>query len=121
MSVDFTQKFYNFDGAVITDHGTRDGNPHLYDLTLSRVTCGALLGNVPGEPPADAEDHLKRFMLATHIKDNAKAELSSEELSLIKARIAKTYFNAAIVGQAVFMLDPEAVKASAHRPAKKAA
>lgn len=110
MPIDFTQPLKTFDGANMTEVAVGpDGKPTTVVITLSRISCMALLGAAVNEPSADADEHLERFLLAQKIRDNKSAVLSSEEITRIKTRIARSYNNAILTGQAVAMLDEGAV------------
>lgn len=110
--IDFRQVLKNpIDNSEMTENVKGpDGLPVTAQFTLSRVCVNSLLGAIQNEPPASGEEQLSRWKLAKKI-NNSEAELSSEEISLIKARVAKMYNIALIVGQSLEMLDPAATGA----------
>lgn len=123
MPIDFTQTLKDMDGNDYPDITRRGTETVTVPMTLSRVACNSLVGAVPNEKPCDGEEHLHRFMLAQRIKDNPAAELSAEDIALIKERIAKSYNIPLIAGQALAMLDPAAAAQAGpkHKPARRAA
>ena len=99
-AVDFTQQITQFDGSDLT--GT-DGKPTR--LTLEAVAENALLGTYNDEQNLSGEEKLKRYHLAMKIYDHkSDAELSAEELALVKRLIAKSY-NTLVMGRAWELLD----------------
>lgn len=87
-----------------------DGKTQSVPFTLSRACINALLGSAVNEQTATGEEHLHRWLLAQRI-NNAEAELSAEDIALIKARVSKMYAQALVVGQVLSLLDPAAVGA----------
>lgn len=130
MPIDFTQCLVNpMTGEKMTEATVLKGEKTTVDMTLSRVVCSALLGTITGETATDPNEHVRRFLLAERIKDNAGAVVSAEEVALAKSRVARAFQNAMIAGQACAMLDPDAVAAisrgeqpkAPHKPDKAAA
>jgi hypothetical protein len=99
-ALDFTQQITQFDGSDLM--GT-DGKPTR--LTLESVAENALLGTYNDEQNLTGEEKLKRYHLAMKIYDHkTDAELSAEELALVKRLIAKSY-NTLVMGRAWELLD----------------
>lgn len=108
MPIDFTARLKDMDGNDIMDIARKGDKVDSVPLTLSRVATNSLCGAIPNEKQADGEEYLKRFILAQLVNGNAAAELSAEQITMIKDRVAKAYNNALVVGQALTMLDADA-------------
>lgn len=95
-ATDFTQKILDANNQPIKQENR--------DLTLGDVSSAALFANRPDDK-ASSEDKFKRGILALKLKD-AKGDivLSSEEITLIKDQIGKS-FSPLIVVRAWQMLD----------------
>ena len=97
MQVDFSKQFKNFDGTTIPEKAGEDKS-----FTLATASINAVMNP---EEKLSGEDSVKRLDLATAIYAATKPlELTSEQVSLIKAQIAKVY-GPLIVGQAWKMLE----------------
>lgn len=101
--VDFTTPLAQLDGKPFLGP---DGKP--VETTLGSVAETALLGSYADEQNLSGEDKVKRFYLANKIHNNRAASLTTEEVTLIKRLIAKTY-NPLVVGLAWTILDPASV------------
>ena len=110
--IDFKQVLRNpVDNSEMTENiKGPDGKPQSVPFTLSRACINALLGSAMNEQQATGEEHLHRWLLAQRI-NNVEAELSAEDISLIKARVSKMYAQSLVVGQVLALLDPAAVGA----------
>lgn len=93
MKIDFS--------AAITD---LDGKP-IADLVLSRMATDALLMPFPDERDLSGEEKITRFKLAQRIHGKEDADLSVEEVALLKRLIAKAYATLACA-RAWELLDP---------------
>lgn len=102
MSIDFTRVLKNFDGSEIM-HGNTT-----VPFTLSLCAVNALVSGA-NDPNLSGDQQLKQYLLAEKI-DGKVVDLTSEEISLIKERINKTYNAPLIAGQALKMLDPVQAK-----------
>ena len=104
LALDFTQPLTTLSGQPFTDPDSK------VTITLATIAENALLQAYPDEQNLSGEEKLKRYTLARKIEDNKqKAELSAEEIALLKKLIAKLY-NPLILGQSWKMLDPASVK-----------
>lgn len=121
MAIDFTRVLKTMDGATLTELAQLgDGKPpESVNATLGRIACNALVNSNQGERALPGDEQVKRFFLAQKVLGNAAAELSADEIVLIKDRIAKTYDKALVVGQAWEMLDPEGTAAERAKTDKK--
>jgi hypothetical protein len=93
--------------AAITD---LDGKPEMLDggrtMTLRIASEVALLSNFPDEPALATEAKSERFWLAERIHRPGAADLSAEEVALLKRLIGKAY-PPLVVGRAIQLLDPK--------------
>ena len=103
LALDFTQPLTTLSGQPFTDPDSK------VTITLATIAENALLQAYPDEQNLSGEEKLKRYTRARKIEDNKqKAELSAEEIALLKKLIAKLY-NPLILGQSWKMLDPASV------------
>lgn len=111
--INFNQVLKNIiDGEDMTENVRRaNGKVETIPFTLLRACLTALGGTAANEPPASANDQLQRFLLAEKINGIGPVELSADEIVLIKERLAKAYTAAAVVGQAIKLVDPGAAAA----------
>lgn len=104
-SVDFTQQLVDVDGKpMIDDAASKDGAP--IKVTLSKVSVIALLSDYRDEQNISPEEKFKRWQLAQKIHDANAAQLSAEDVALIKKLVGKR-FAASIVGPVFQIIDPE--------------
>jgi hypothetical protein len=75
------------------------------DLTLGRAVVNALFVMLPEERDLSGEQKFSRGLLAKRVESDPKAQLSAEEIAVVKRLIGKTYGTAVVV-QAYQMLDP---------------
>jgi hypothetical protein len=106
---DFSAKIIDIDGHPIIDDlkcpADKDGKRTCSDeLTLSTVSVRALLANFPDEQNLAGDEKLKRFVLASKIRDGGEVKLTAEEISLIKRLIGKAYVPT-VVGRSYPLLD----------------
>lgn len=99
--IDFTTVLTDLDGKPIAD---KDAPP----VTLGDVTANALFASYRDEQPS-GQDKVKRWTLALRVHKAQAAELTADEIKLIKDLIGKGY-GPLIVGQAWQILDPASVK-----------
>lgn len=90
-----------FEGHTLLDlddkpiPGTADGG----HLTLKLAVCEALTTGVEGDHALEGDKKLHQYKLARRIKKSAgPVDVSAEDITLIKARLAKRY-NSLVVGQ----------------------
>lgn len=101
--IDFTQDLYGIDGSRLQQQVVKDGP--LEPLTLGDVAVVALVSPSDDERNLDPMKKFQRDRLARKIYKNSKAELSPEEVSLIKERIGKIY-GPVQIGASWPLLDP---------------
>lgn len=105
---DFSTPIKDLDGNVIMEAASvPDGSPKA--VTLGRVAVNAVLQNYPDEAGLAGDVKVKRFMLAMKVVDAGEVELTAEEVTALKERIAKAY-GPLVVGRAWALLDPASVK-----------
>ena len=117
--IDFNVELKEFDGEGILDtrigpdgaaYAVRDEQGNKKYLTLKLVSVRSLMFTQKGED-ISGEDKLKRDDLASKIYDSEEAlELTSEQITLIKNQINKTYTYPRVVSQSWRLLDPPVVK-----------
>lgn len=93
MNIDFSKPLLDLDQKEIPG-----GN-------LGSVCVNALLTPAQGDERMSGEEKLKRYKLGMKISGNDSADLSAEELSLIKACVGKLYAPL-IVGRVYDAIDP---------------
>ena len=115
--IDMTVVLHDDNGRALKD--PMDATPddpkcaHCRDLTLGRAAAHALFGSYPDERSLSGDDKWARGLLAGRIRDAKKAELSAEEVTLLKKLIAEMYGPVVIV-QAFPALDPNALPPKVH-------
>jgi len=110
-AIDFTQTLLGANGKALMEGGDdcKPGQMPGRDcsqvpMTLSDAAVGALESALPDDG-TDAKKKFERDLLARKVYNNAKAELSPEDVAAIKDRIGKVW-NAPQVGAAWPLLDP---------------
>lgn len=101
-SIDFTQRLTSAMGEPMQQKD-KDGN--VEPLTLGDVALIALETPTDDDRTVDARKKFERDLLARRIWKNAHAELSPEDIALIKERIGKVY-GPAQIGATWPLLDP---------------
>ncbi len=76
-------------------------------LTIRKCCVDSLLATTEKGRGISGEEKIKWFKLAESIQDNDSVELNSEEVTLLKQRIA-LIFGVVVVGKAYELLDPKA-------------
>lgn len=118
MKVDLSFKIQKFDGSEFgdleQDGVDESGQPKFKvapPLTLKKACIDALIANYQDEQNLDAAKKTERGWLAQKIwsSTNQMIDLSAEEITIIKALIAKRY-NPLIVVLAWGALDPDSKK-----------
>lgn len=102
-AADFKAPILNLDGSRISSVPGDDKSPA---LTLGKVCEDALIANIPGDTPNEAEK-ARRFWLALKVHAGDK-ELSADEVSLVKKVVGLAY-GPLVVGRVIELLDPAAV------------
>ena len=97
MKIDFTKKFTNFVGEVLTEATSKR------EMTLGEVCIEALLA-VDKSETLDGMEKVRRYNLAQDIYSGKKDSLTSEDIVLLKELIGK-YYTPIVVGQAFPLLD----------------
>src|SRR5580698_10714579 len=93
--IDMTVTLHDDNGHALKD--PMDATPddpkctHCRDLTLGRAAAHALFGSYPDERNLSGDEKWARGLLAERMKDAPKAELSAEEVTLLKKLIAEMY------------------------------
>lgn len=94
--IDVTQPICDYDGKPLEDatHICQACGQNVEGVVLTlRLVCtsaAVFLATGPsGEPPLPGNDSVKRFALGMRIYENDKPDLTAEEISLLKERIAK--------------------------------
>lgn len=100
---DFTKVLRSFDGGEAVEGVNKDDTP--IKTTLGSVCRKALLSQVHGEQNGTWEDQFRRHMIADRIQNNPRCDLTAEEITLLKERIARIY-GPLVTGQCVELLDP---------------
>ncbi len=98
MKIDVTQEILGLDGKV----RQQNGKP----MTLRLICCEVLQAGFPDEPNLSGGDKLRRWKLATRIYNDKNPELSPEEVTELRALVAKAYISG-VVGPAWELLDPK--------------
>ncbi len=75
-------------------------------LTIRKCCVDSLLATTEKDKSLSGEEKIKRFKLAESIQDTDSVELDSEEVTLLKQRIA-LMFGVIVVGKAYELLDPK--------------
>jgi hypothetical protein len=95
---DFSTVLLDTKGAPIDDGGA--------PLTLRRACIIALDIGLQKDQNEGLSPKLKRGKLIEVLSTEAPANLSSEEVSLLKERVALTFTSASVVRQICLLLDP---------------
>jgi len=101
--IDFGEQLTGLDGKGLVEKA----NGHEVELTLSLVAINALLAMLPEEHALPATDKVRRFVIAT--KAVGQAELTAEEIAIVKACIGRAY-GPLVVARAWQLLDPASVR-----------
>lgn len=93
----------NFDAKILDLKGNplKDGTA---DLTLSDVTCAALIAVLQDDQNADSNKKMKLFRLAQTATKGGEQEVPAEDVVLLKERVSKMY-SALIVGRVFDLLE----------------
>lgn len=101
------RKVYNLDGDPMVEKNGKGPDAEERNASAVRMIANALIMNIPEDPkkprdPLDiGKDKLRDYELAVRIKQvdcDEEVELSSEEITVIKERVAICY-TTVIVGQ----------------------
>ena len=92
----------DFDGTDLTE----GQGPAKKNITCKSVLINALCAPIQGEN-VDGTEKYKRYKLADKINKNDEAQLSAEDIVLLKMVVGKLYFPL-IVGQIYDLLEPQA-------------
>lgn len=98
----------NFDRKMLTLKG-KDCDPPMWPepMTLGECCYLALRGASQQDQTSGLEQKLKLHKLMKKILKDNEADLTAEEVALLKDRIGRMFLSAEIVGVAADMLDPE--------------
>ncbi len=75
-------------------------------MTIRKCCVDSLLATTDKDKNIGGAEKIKRFKLAQSIQDNDSVELDSEQVTLLKQRIA-LMFGVIVVGKAYELLDPK--------------
>ena len=84
-----------------------DGKP-VPDLVAKKIMVDALLVSLEEDQRLPGEQKIKNFVLAQRISVGGHVDLTAEEVSLVKARVAKA-FNVLATGRIWELLDPASI------------
>lgn len=104
MRIDFSTVMCDIKGNPIKESTEENAK----DVTLSTISCTALLNSYPDEQNLPVVDKLRRYKLASKASDGGEQELSIEEVAELKKIIGKA-FPPLMVGRAYEILDPNTV------------
>lgn len=105
MKIDFSRKLLTLDGKPIAFELNADGEVTEYG-TLGNIAKRALMAPRPDGTPANGMEALQLFSLAMRIHESeGPTEVTAEEITLIKSRIAEGFNAPLLAGQAWAMLE----------------
>lgn len=104
MKIDFSTELLSLSGEPIKENIQDESGIKKVPLQLWKVCTDSLLAVFQDERNVTGEDKVKRWKLAQKIHEAKEVDLESEEISLIKSLIAKSY-SPAIVGPAFQLLE----------------
>lgn len=107
MKVDVTQILKSFNGKPIKTNTGTDDEPEIVDLTLRICITTALMYSSEQEIRSgpDANNRLKRFILAQEVYKKDEIVLSLDELTDLKKQI-NGFWATPVVASALIILDP---------------
>jgi len=113
-AIDFTTALKGLDGKTDMFQnvaGDQAGQPRRDEsgaILTETITLGKIVTNAlcAGGQNISGDEHVKRFILATRIREQQTVILSTAEIELIKQCIQKTYPATLIVAQCWLLLDP---------------
>lgn len=91
-------------GAVIVDLAGEPVDDGGKPATLGAVAVKALLANYPDEKGIDGKEKVRRFTLSAVCFNEAEADVSVEDVALLKGLIAKAY-GPLVVGRAFAIIE----------------
>lgn len=86
-----------------------DDKPFPDGATLRTVLLGACLNTLRADELMDAQQKVKLYLLSKKISEKGDAELTTDDVVLLKERVGKAY-NPLVVGRVYEILDPAALK-----------
>jgi hypothetical protein len=89
---------------IISGNPLKDGEK---DATLASVCVQALMASTPEDASMSAEEKVQAYVIASRIIKGGVVDVSVEEASLLKKRVAKLY-GPMVVGQCLPALDMDA-------------
>lgn len=107
MKRNFDLVFKKFNGNDIQD-GDALNEGITAALTLKATAVNSLMFSHEADKTTSGEEKLKRYLLATRINAGGMVEVSSEEISLLKMLIGRTY-PTLVVGQALLFLEQDVI------------
>lgn len=99
MQINFDRVLVNLDNEQLLDEQRKP-------LTLGRACAAALVGQQSGD--TSLADHVLRFKLGQKVL-TGNAELTIEEVALLKERVSKQFTAPIVVGQIAVILEGEKV------------
>lgn len=95
MAADLDARIVNLDGGPLLDDKGKETT-----LTVRSIAVNSLMAPYPDEQNLSGEDKMKRVDLARRLQDTkTKAELTSEDIVLIKRLVNKAYASPLVVEQ----------------------
>jgi len=127
-AIDFTTALKGLDGKtdmfqnVISDQSGQPRRDEGGALLTELITLGKIVTNAlcAGGQNISGEEHVKRFLLATKIREQQTVVLGTADIELIKQCIQKTYPATLIVAQCWLLLDPALSPETHAKPKVKA-
>lgn len=107
-TIDFSSPMLSLDGTPFR-HCEKDTPECKKPVTLAEVATGALLSpDFPGRPPTEGMEKAKRYDLALKIYKGGKADVSAEDIVLLKSVIGSNpNYSPAVVGRAYELMEPK--------------
>lgn len=103
MKINFSAPLLGLDGQPFMEAGK--------ELTLANVCVAALLQTYADEASLSGEEKYNRYALASRVHPGGESDASAEEISKIKAMIARL-FGPSVVGPAFNLLESKPTKLS---------
>ncbi len=100
-AIDFTQILTDLDGKPVKNSEI--------EVTLGAAATHALLTPFPDEQNLSGEEKVKRFLLATKVREAKDVKLTIDELNMIKKLVGKAYAPL-LVGRIWEIIDPASVE-----------
>lgn len=105
--VNFSRSLLRLDGTPIQEVVGKDekGEPVRGDMTVRSFVSGVLQAPMQGDEKLSAKERENHFDLLLRVHSAPVLDLSAEEVTLIKNRIARSAYNNLVVGQMLKILE----------------